>query len=177
VRPSSFLGRLVFGKLMTSARWLTLGNKLHWLLRTSKPTVTLDVFVPFSKAPEFLRWYERAVGFYPIWCVPYRRVLDYPWLTDAYWAGVSDPLFLDLAFYGLRQRGETNLHRLFEEKLMELGGLKTLIAHNYYSKDEFWKIYNQPNYDAVKRLTDPDHQFRDLYEKTCRAAMGRGPDT
>jgi hypothetical protein len=48
-----------------------------------------------------------------------------------------------------------------------------LISHNYYSKDAFWKIYNQPNYDAVKRLTDRDHQFRDLYEKTCQAAMGR----
>jgi FAD/FMN-containing dehydrogenase len=173
VNPKSFVGRLLFGKVMTSTRWLALARRLHWLLRSSRPTVTLDVFVPFSKAPEFLDWYQREINFYPIWCVPYRRVADYPWLSDAYWAGVSDPLYLDLAIYGLRQTGERNIHRLFEQKLMELGGIKTLIAHNYYSKEEFWKIYNQPSYDTVKRVTDPDHQFRDLYEKTCQAAMGR----
>ena len=28
------------------------------------------------------------------------------------------------------------------------------------------------NYDAVKAITDPDNVFRDLYTKTCKAAMG-----
>ena len=172
VRPKSFVGRLLFGKLMTSTRWLELGNKLPWLLKSDKPTVTLDVFVPFSKVPDFMSWYEREIDFFPIWCVPYRRVRDYPWLTDTYWHGVKDPLFLDLAVYGLRQRDGRNLHRLFEQKLLELGGIKTLIAHNYYPEPEFWTIYNKSNYDAVKRVTDPDHQFRDLYEKTCKAVMG-----
>ena len=32
---------------------------------------------------------------------------------------------------------------------------------------------NKPNYDAVKAITDPKKLFRDLYTKTCRAAMGR----
>jgi FAD/FMN-containing dehydrogenase len=172
VRPKSFVGRLLFGKLMTSTRWLELGDKLHWLLRSSKPTVTLDVFVPFSKVPSFMDWYEREIDFFPIWCVPYRRVRDYPWLTDSFWSNVHDPLFLDLAIYGLRQHGHDNVHRMIETKLLELGGIKTLIAHNYYPQQEFWSIYNQPNYDAVKRITDPDHQFRDLYDKTCKAVMG-----
>jgi FAD/FMN-containing dehydrogenase len=173
VRPKSFVGRLLFGKLMTSTRWLQLGDKLHWLLRSSKPTITVDVFVPFSKVPAFLGWYEREIGFFPVWCVPYRRVRDYPWLADSFWKQLTDPLFLDLAIYGMRQHGDTNVHRRIEEKLRELGGIKTLISHNYYSRDEFWSIYNKRNYDAVKRITDPDDQFRDLYEKTCRAAMGR----
>jgi hypothetical protein len=59
-----------------------------------------------------------------------------------------------------------------EEKLQELGGIKTLISYNYYTEDEFWKIFNRKNYDAVKAVTDPDNIFRTLYEKTCRAAMG-----
>jgi hypothetical protein len=56
--------------------------------------------------------------------------------------------------------------------LHELGGIKTLIAHNYYSEAEFWSIWNKPNYDAVKAITDPNNVFRDLYTKTCRAVMG-----
>jgi FAD/FMN-containing dehydrogenase len=172
VRPSSFAGRLLFGKLMTSTRWLRLADRFHRLLRSSKPTITLDVFVPFPKVPEFMDWYEREIGFFPLWAVPYRPATRYPWLADSFWNRNHDPLFLDLALYGMHQHGETNYHRLIEEKLLELGGMKTLISHNYYSRDEFWSIYNKRNYDAVKRVTDPDNQFRDLYEKTCRAAMG-----
>jgi FAD/FMN-containing dehydrogenase len=175
VRPSSFIGRLLFGKLMSSTRWLWLGDKLHWLLRTKRPTVTLDVFVPVSKVPAFMTWYQQAIGYFPLWCVPYKRVRDYPWLQDDYWANLPDHMFLDLAIYGLRQHGKVNVHRLIEDKLRELGGVKTLIAHNYYSPEEFWSIWNRRNYDAVKAITDPDNVFRDLYEKTCKAAMGEDP--
>jgi FAD/FMN-containing dehydrogenase len=172
VRPKSLVARVLFGKLLASTQWLRIAEKLHWLLRSKHPTITLDVFVPFSKVPEFLTWYEREFAFFPLWCVPYRRVHDYEWLTDAYWATLEDKLFLDLAIYGMRQHGEKNYHRLMEEKLRELGGIKTLIAHNYYPEDEFWTIWNKPNYDAVKAITDPKNLFRDLYTKMCKATMG-----
>ena len=173
VRPSSWIGRLVFGKWMSSTQWLRLGERLHWLLRDDRPTVTLDVFVPFSKVPEFLTWYQREIGFFPLWCVPYRRVHDYEWLTPGFWSGVKDEMFLDLAIYGMRQKDDRNCYRLIEDKLRELGGIKTLIAHNYYSESEFWSIWNKPNYEAVKAITDPRNVFRDLYTKMCRVAMGR----
>jgi FAD/FMN-containing dehydrogenase len=173
VRPRSWLGRLVLGKFLASSQWLRLGEKLRWALRSERPTVTLDVFVPFSKVPEFLTWYASTFQFYPLWCVPYRRVRDYEWLDESFYRTLPDPLFLDLAIYGMRQRGPVNYHRVMEEKLRELGGIKTLIAHNYYGEDEFWSIWNKPNYDAVKAITDPDNRFRDLYTKTCKAVMGR----
>lgn len=173
VRPKSFLARLLFGKFMSSTQWLELGNRLHWLLRRERPTVTVDVFVPYSNVPTFMDWFNREVGFYPIWCVPYKRVNDYPWLADDYWRKLDDRLFLDLAFYGMKQPVGRNVHRELELELMRVHGLKTLISHNYYSRDEFWQLYNKGNYDAVKRITDPDNQFRDVYDKMCVAAMGR----
>jgi FAD/FMN-containing dehydrogenase len=172
VRPSSFLGRLLFGRFLSSTEMLRLGEKLHWFLPRDKPTVTLDVFLPFSKVPAFLAWWERELGFFPLWCVPYKRVRDYEWLDPSFYAGMTDELFLDLAIYGMKQRGDRNVHKLIEDKLRELGGIKTLISHNYYSKDEFWKIWNAANYAEVKAITDPENLFRDLYSKTCRAAMG-----
>ena len=105
--------------------------------------------------------------------MPYARVRDYEWLADASIAGLDDELFLDLAIYGMKQPDGRNSTRLIEEKLRELGGIKTLISHNYYDEDEFWSIWNKPNYDAVKAITDPHNLFRDLYTKTCRAAQGR----
>jgi hypothetical protein len=119
-----------------------------------------------------MEWYEREIGYFPLWCVPYKRVHDYEWIDDSFYAEMQDPLFLDLAIYGLEQKDDRNIHRMIEEKLRELGGIKTLISHNYYSRDEFWSIWNKRNYDAVKAITDPRNVFRDLYSKTCRAAMG-----
>lgn len=173
VWPRSFLGRLLFGKWLDSTRWLQIGQKLHWLLRDENPTITLDVFIPFSKVTEFMEWYEREFGFFPLWCVPYRRVRDYEWLDDSFFAGNEDEMFVDLAIYGMKQpRGGKNYHRMMEQKLREIGGVKTLISHNYYPEDEFWSIWNKRNYDAAKAITDPKNVFRDLYSKTCKAAMG-----
>ena len=172
VHPKSFLGRLLFGKLMGSGTTLRIADKLNFLFRSDQPTVILDVFLPFSQAPAFMEWYQREVGHFPLWCVPYKRVHDYEWLADSFYAGMQDPLFLDLAIYGMKQPPGKNIHRMIEEKLRELGGVKTLISHNYYSRDEFWSIWNKPNYDTVKAITDPQNVFRDLYSKTCSAAMG-----
>src|SRR6185503_17409781 len=103
VHPKSWLGRAVLGKWMDSGTVLGLAEKLHFLLDRDRPTVIVDVFLPFSQAGAFLDWYEREIGHYPLWCVPYKRVRDYEWLDESFYAGLEDPLFLDLAIYGLEQ--------------------------------------------------------------------------
>jgi FAD/FMN-containing dehydrogenase len=172
VHPKSYVGRLLFGKLLGSGNTLKLADKFNFMFKSDRPTVILDVFLPFSAAPAFMEWYQRELGHFPLWCVPYKRVHDYEWLDDSFYADMTDQLFLDLAIYGMEQPDGKNIHRMIEQKLRELGGIKTLISHNYYSKDEFWSIWNKRNYDAVKAITDPNNVFRDLYTKTCRAAMG-----
>jgi hypothetical protein len=171
IHPKTFIGRLLFAKLMGSTRLLAAADKLHFVLKKEKPNIVLDVFLPFSKLEPFLSWYADAFRFFPLWVVPYRRVRDYEWLHPRIFEG-GDELFVDLAIYGMKQRGATNYYRLMEEKLHELAGLKTLISHNYYSPEEFWQTWNKPNYDQVKALTDPENIFRDLYSKTCRAMRG-----
>lgn len=173
VRPNSFLGRLLLGRFLSSHDFLRAAQRLHWFLPAIKPTVTLDVFVPFSKVPEFLEWYRAEVGHFPLWCVPYRRVHDYEWTDAAHWAKSRDSMFVDLAIYGLKAPDTRAVHRKVEKKLAELGGIKTLIDHNYYEEDEFWSIWSRPNYQAVKAITDPDNLLRDLYSKTCKAVMGK----
>ncbi len=173
VHPKSFLGRLIFGKFLGSTEILGIAQKLRWLfLDDDRPMVTVDTFLPYSRLEEFLAWYAREFRHFPLWVVPYRRVHDYEWLADDFWKGMDDELMIDIAIYGMKQRGDTNYYRLMEEKLIELGGIKTLISYNYYTKDEFWRIFNRENFEKVKAITDPDNILRDLYQKTCRAAMG-----
>jgi FAD/FMN-containing dehydrogenase len=174
VHPSSFLGRLVLGRFFGSSQLLRLAEQLNPFLPVKRPTVTVDVFLPFSRAGAFLDWYSRTLAHFPLWCVPYRRVRDYEWLSSGFYRGLDDPLFLDVAIYGLKQpRGAPNYYKLIEDELMRLGGMKTLISHNYYSEDDFWKVWNRDNYARVKAVADPRNVFRDLYAKTCRAAMGQ----
>lgn len=173
VHPKSFVGRLLFGKLMGSSNLLRLAEKLrHLVLSAERPDVTVDLFVPFSKFDSFMGWYQQKVDFFPLWCVPYRLHHRYEWIASDYLAGVEDELFLDLAVYGLKQPEGRNYYKELEDELLQVSGIKTLISYNYYDEDVFWRIWNKPNYMAVKQMTDPGNVFRDLYTKTCRAAQG-----
>ncbi len=174
VNPKSFLGRLLFGKVVNSSRVLRIAEKFHKIIPPDKIPVTLDVFIPFSKVSHFMEWYTKEVNFFPLWCVPYKCVRNYEWVSEDFWRKTKDDLFLDLAIYGMKKKGDKDYYKILEDSLMDIGGLKTLISTNYYSESDFWKIWNKENYDQVKRKTDPDNIFRDLYTKTCKAAMGLG---
>lgn len=172
VHPRSFLGRLLFGKLLGSSQLLRAVDTLHWLIPRKRPTVTVDLFVPLSRFDDFLSWYRPAIGHFPLWVVPYRRVHDYEWIDESFYRDLVDEMFVDLAIYGAEQPEGRNLYVEIEEALQRLNGIKTLISHNFYEEDVFWRIFNRKNHDAVKRRTDPDGLFRDLWTKTCRAARG-----
>jgi FAD/FMN-containing dehydrogenase len=173
VHPKTWLGRLLLGRFFGSSELLRLAERANGALSRERPPVTLDLFLPYSKVPAFLDWHTRELGHFPLWCVPYARVQDYAWLADTFYRDLSDRLFVDFAIYGMKQPPDgRNYYRLIEEKLVELGGVKTLISHNYYAEDEFWRIWNKPNYERAKAVADPHNVFRDLYTKTCKAAQG-----
>ncbi len=169
VMVESLIGRLLLGKLLTSTRKLKIANALRPVLGSKTIPVTVDLFIPFKNVDDFMEWYRREIDYFPLWCVPYRRVRDYEWVDDKYWNRIRDDLFIDLAIYGLKQEKERNLYRVIEEGIMEVGALKTLISGNHFSEEEFWTIWNRRNYEEVKARTDPRNLFRGLYEKTCRA--------
>ncbi len=170
--PKSAVGRLLVGKFLDSATLLRLAEKLNRFLPAERPGVTLDLFLPISQMEDFLAWHTKELGHYPLWCVPYKRVHDYEWIAPGFYDGTKDELFVDLAIYGMAQPVGRNIYRELEVALPRFNAIKTLIAFNYYSEEEFWQVFNRPNYDAVKRVTDPDNRFRDLYTKTCRTARG-----
>lgn len=171
VHPKSAIARALFGPALRSANLLRIAEKLHRFL-PERPDVTLDMFFPISRVPAFLEWWDAAFAFYPLWVVPYKRVRDYPWIAPEYWKKTHDPMFVDLACYGMKQAPGTNAYVAIEHALEKLGGLKTLISYNHYDEETFWRIFDRKSYQEVKRVTDPDNVFRDLWNKTCRAPFG-----
>jgi FAD/FMN-containing dehydrogenase len=172
VNPKSFFGRLFFGKLINSTRTLRLVKRFRTLIPSDKIPITVDVFIPFSKVNNFMEWYKKEVNHFPLWCVPYKLVRGYEWVSDDFLQKTKDKLFLDLAIYGMKKDADKNYYKIIEDKLMDIGGIKTLISNNYYSESDFWKIWNKKNYDKIKQKTDPDNIFRNLYTKTCKTMMG-----
>jgi hypothetical protein len=112
-------------------------------------------------------------GAHNLWCVPYRPAKRYAWLSDQFYSGLQDDMFVDLAIYGFQPRDGRNYYRMIEEKLREINGVKTLISYNYYSEEEFWQVFHRENHFAAKAIADPRNAFRDLYTKTCVASQGR----
>lgn len=172
VHPRSFVGRLLFGKIVSSTTLLRLAEVLHRFLPADRPNVTVDLFLPIAKLQDFMQWYRSAIDYFPLWCVPYRRVRYYEWIAPGYFDGVDDELFVDLAIYGLEQPRGRNYYKEIEDELPKVKGIKTLISHNFYDEETFWSIWNKSSYDAVKAITDRKNILRDLYTKTCRAARG-----
>jgi hypothetical protein len=172
VHPKSFLGRLFFGKFVNSTRTLKLVAKFRRLIPSDKIPITVDVFIPFSKVSNFMEWHKNEVNHFPLWCVPYKLVREYEWVSAGFLNKIKDKLILDLAIYGMKKRGDKNYYKIIEDELIKIGGIKTLISSNYYSESDFWKIWNKENYDKVKGKTDPNNIFRDLHTKTCRTMMG-----
>lgn len=160
--------RLLLGKMILGST-----NLIRWSERLSplmklkrRPDVVVDVFIPQNKFKEFFEWYAKDYKYFPLWVVPYKPPVVYPWIGDKYSKGMENNFFIDCAVYG-KKNSEPNIDysQVLEEKTIELGGIKTLISRNHFDADTFWKVYNRPNYDAVKSKTDPHNIFNNLFDK------------
>ncbi len=58
------------------------------------------------------------------------------------------------------------LNRDLEKELYKSKGRKVLYAHQYYTKEEFWKIYNKKWYESLRKKYFANEVFPDVYEKT-----------
>jgi FAD binding domain len=163
------LRKLLGRKFLGSTNMIRTAKKYEKLLSHGKPLVTVDTMIGLSKFNRFYKWFEKEFNYFPIWVVPYKMPTVYPWFKPGF-IDKSEQLYVDLAIYGMRQKGDKDYYQLLDDKLLEERGAKTLISLNRYSKDTFWKIYDHEAHLAVKKQVDPNGQFPDLYEKTHRAA-------
>jgi FAD/FMN-containing dehydrogenase len=160
---------LVGDRLLGSENLLRWGKRLEPILALRRrPDVIGDFFVPLSRLAELYAWYERTIGFYPLWMVPYRLARPYPWLRPEHAAKMGDML-VDVAVYGLPNgRRRVDLGALIEEKVIDLGGMKALISPTSLSRQRFWTIFDGERYAEAKARLDPQGLFGDLYDKIRR---------
>ena len=163
----SRLNSITYTQIMRwNSRW-KLAHYLNKLLDIHAESVIQDVEIPIERAPEFLAFYHDVIRFMPVWLCP----------TRAYNQDVKfelyrlDPekLYINFGFWDVI-RGRKKLpvgyyNRRIEEKVIALGGMKSLYSDSYFTPEEFWRIYNKPGYDRLKKKYDSDGRLKDLYRK------------
>jgi delta24-sterol reductase len=116
-------------------------------------TIIQDYGVPYDTAEEFIQWTEERTSIWPLWLCPVKSA---PQGERSFSQGnnIKDEILLDV---GIWDMGPTDPHafiklnRDFEAKVTELGGMKCLYAHSYYTEQEFWNIYGERKYTELRR--------------------------
>jgi delta24-sterol reductase len=138
----------------------------------SQRFVVQDLAIPVENAKEFIEFVDADVQIFPLWLCPikgdsnttlhtskkYISPTTQPALSnDTTTApnhvniGVWGIPFLGTKIYTRKNFNEfINLNRDIERKVQDLGGLKWLYAHNYYTEEEFWQVYDKEGYENLR---------------------------
>lgn len=158
----------VYMRLLGLDRRFSIADRLdRWAGRPRRERVIQDVEVPVERLPEFLEWFDEAVGMRPVWLCPCRAERDWP-------SYPLEPrrLYVNAGFWGTVHVGpevvDAPRNRAIEAKVHELDGHKSLYSEAFYDRETFDELYDGANLAAVKGRYDPQDRLTTLYDKAVR---------
>lgn len=160
------LNSITYTKIMRwNSKW-KLGSLLNKLLGYSSESVIQDIDVPVWNLPPYLHFFEKEIGISPVWLCPTKRYNSSVKFT--LFSMKPDTLYVNVGFWDVvRSRvkhPDGYYNKKVEQKVEELGGVKSLYSSVYYDEDTFWRLYNGEAYKQLKHKYDPDKKKRTLYE-------------
>jgi FAD/FMN-containing dehydrogenase len=82
---------------------------------------------------------------------------------------VQNTWYVNFGFWDLKRTREAHapghFNRMIEDKVSELGGIKSLYSDSFFSEADFHARYGGAAYDALKAKYDPGGAFPRLYDK------------
>jgi FAD/FMN-containing dehydrogenase len=158
------LGSKTYTKIMRWNSRVGLTRKIERVLGLHAESVIQDVDIPLERAAEFLRFYAREIALWPLWICPIGHASGkfslYP---------VKHEWYVNFGFWDVKRTREArppgHFNRLIEEKVSELGGIKSLYSDSYFTQSDFHGRYGGAAYDALKKKYDAAGAFPRLYEK------------
>lgn len=147
-------------------------QKLNRLRGQHTESVIQDICIPHRRAGEYLQFMIDEIGIFPIWTCPARHVNTH--VPTPLFPMNDAGLYIDFGFWDII-KGRTeyppgHFNRLIEQKTQELQGAKSLYSESFYDREQFWSIYNEQQYRALKKKYDPQGRLKDLYEKCVLGA-------
>ncbi len=161
------LNSVTYQKVMRWNNRLGFTSALNRLLDRHPEGVVQDVDIPIENAAEFLRFFLEEIGIRPVWMCPiggHDTSRHFP-LYPLHGAG----LFVNFGFWDIvpnPQKHEAGyFNRKIENKVRELGGIKSLYSDAFYEEDSFWQLYDGEQYSLLKQKYDPGQRLKNLYQK------------
>jgi FAD/FMN-containing dehydrogenase len=158
------LGSKTYTKIMRWNSRVGVTKKLERVLGLHSESVIQDVDIPIARAAEFLDFYAREIALWPQWVCPIgvrdERFTLYP---------VRRGWYVNFGFWDVKRTREAHppghFNRRIEEKVSELGGIKSLYSDSYFAEADFDRRYGGAAYAALKKKYDPAGAFPRLYDK------------
>jgi FAD/FMN-containing dehydrogenase len=161
------LNSITYQKIMRWNSAWRITDALNRLRGVQSESVIQDVDVPIAHAAEFLDFLHTEVGIVPIWICPIRPPM--PGTEATLYPLPRGTPSINFGFWDTVDSRERRppgfINRRIERKVTDFGGIKSLYSDSYFSEDEFWSVYNQPAYRALKQRYDPQGRLGDLYAK------------
>lgn len=161
--PFNAVTRLLLDPLM---RTRVVNHALH-RSGIAERGIIQDLGIPYSRTEEFVDYLSEKVGIWPLWLCPVRS--PYTLGRRSFSTGIIDMphMLLDIGVWGMGPSDPSQFIRLnrdIESKVTELGGVKCLYAHAYYTESEFWDIYNEKGYRELRRIWKAE-SLPSIYDK------------
>jgi FAD/FMN-containing dehydrogenase len=172
--PFNWLTRLLLNYFMHTR---VMYHALHASGHTDRYIIQ-DLAIPSHNAGKFIQWIDDRFGFYPLWLCPLphntRGSMAHPHSqgkpsgTAVEGQRLNEPVtksalknpdnlqadqYINVGVWGPYPSSYPDFvkaNRDIEAKVRELGGLKWLYARAFYTEDEFWKIYDESTYTALR---------------------------
>ncbi|MDB5182774.1 MAG: hypothetical protein JWO47_558 [Candidatus Saccharibacteria bacterium] len=144
--PFNRIMRFLFDPLLRT-------RKLYQVLQESAASqsyICQDIMLPESGMVPFLDYMDKEFNMYPLGGCPIKPEPRSPLQCN----GIDADIVFNLGVYGLRVEPYEKFvaaNRQIEAKTNELGGKKWFYSHNYYSYEEFWKVYDKTWYDKLRK--------------------------
>ena len=87
----------------------------------------------------------------------------------------DDTLYINFGFWDavrtdpMHPQGHFN--RMIEEKVTDLGGIKSLYSDSFYPEKEFWELYGGNTCRLLKDRYDPDSRAQGPLPEMCAAPV------
>ncbi|MBS0350684.1 MAG: FAD-binding oxidoreductase [Proteobacteria bacterium] len=154
-----------YWKMMRLVNKNPLANYFYQRRKLHRETIIQDVLIPIEQSVNFYEFFAKNINITPIWICPYMAY--HTAKPYNFFPTEANRLYVDFGFWDSVQSNENKgyYNRLIENKVTELGGLKSLYSEAFYSEAQFWQIYDKNHYQNLKQKYDPNQILNDLYKK------------
>jgi Delta24-sterol reductase len=159
----SLFNRILYSNQLECKKLYQRARRRTHLEREMKK-INHDMIIPLDKLENFFNLNVNKHNVFPIWLLPIiNNNIQYPFSLK------EKGFYVNLGVYGYIQQNNNNfidINRNLEKYLMDNNGLKRTWNECYYTKDEFWKMFDQDKYNKLRDKYKAS-KFIDLYTKTC----------